>query len=135
MSFTLAVRNCELCLDPFMLEGSNQIRIHIRFAFLPQKTTENQQQEIQFLPLGGTGVNGMLCDNLIRLFLSTARGKSYNLLKFEDLVNVNRNRNISLQEGLTWVIIIDIHDRLERRSDAWKEIKEKKNKKKRYSCY
>lgn len=65
----------------------------LRFAF-PQKTTGNQQQEIQFLPLGGTGVNGMLCDNLIRLFLSTARGKLQHLLKFKDLINVNKYTNI-----------------------------------------
>lgn len=95
------MRNCELCLDPSILKGSNQIRIHIRFAFIPQKTIGNQQQEMQFLPLGGTGVNGMLCDNLIRLFLSTARGKLQHLLKFKDLINVNKNINISLSEGLT----------------------------------
>lgn len=67
----------------------------VYFCFLPQKTIVNQQQEVQFLPLGGTGVNGMLCDNLIKLFLSTARGKLQYLLKFKDLISVIKNMNIS----------------------------------------
>lgn len=55
----------------------------------------NQQQEVQFLPLGGTGVNGMLCDNLIKLFLSTAGGKLQHLLGVQDLVSVTKNMHIS----------------------------------------
>lgn len=65
------------------------------FGFLPLKAIVNQQQEVQFLPLGGTGVNGMLCDNLIKLFLSTAGGKLRHLLGVQDLVSVTKNTHIS----------------------------------------
>lgn len=81
---------CEIWLDHSVLGG-----ICTEFCFLPQMTIVSQQQEVQFLPLGGTGVNGMLCDNLIKLFLSTARGKLQHSLKFKDLISITKNISIS----------------------------------------